>query len=426
MTTPQASTTTALLPEGVQDSTISLLGRHAILNEQREIFGYEIFGQSYTVDINIANDAAALLDALSYTHADTLLKAKTIFVDCSHAALIGQHLEKKPISKAVLQVAPLHSDASVQEIEAYVDIFTPLLRRGLRLAFDQQVLRNAYTKWLPMASFIKLDMQTIAMENIEAVVKFVRKHTMAQIIADRVETEAQFELMQTLEVRLFQGPWFAKADAIQVRPIRPAQTIVLQLLNLVRNQGSTAEIEDLLKKDPTLSFNLLRLINSSGFGLSSEIASFRHAVMILGLKRLFRWAALLMTTTRTNASVPAIGQTAVVRGRFMELLATELLSANEEDVDNAFLVGLFSLLDVMLGMPLDKALHQVSLPQTVSDTLLHHQGTFAPLLAIVQACEDGSSRSLANAAKTLGLSNHQINSAHLQALAWADNLTANT
>src|SRR5574344_2188379 len=103
MTTPQASTTTALLPEGVQDSTISLLGRHAILNEQREIFGYEIFGQSYTVDINIANDAAALLDALSYTHADTLLKAKTIFVHCSHAALIGQHLEKKPISKAVLQ-----------------------------------------------------------------------------------------------------------------------------------------------------------------------------------------------------------------------------------------------------------------------------------------------------------------------------------
>ncbi|MFX9108709.1 HDOD domain-containing protein, partial [Acinetobacter baumannii] len=89
-----------------------------------------------------------------------------------------------------------------------------------------------------------------------------------------------------LGVKLFQGFWFAKPSLVKATTIRPSQATIIQLINLVRKQADTSEIEDLLKKDPTLSFNLLRFINSSGFGLSCEVTSFRHAVMILGLKKL--------------------------------------------------------------------------------------------------------------------------------------------
>ena len=188
----------------------------------------------------------------------------------------------------------------------------------------------------------------------------------------------------------------------------------------MRNQSTTAEIEELLKRDPTLSFNLLRFINSSGFGLSCEITSFRHAVMILGLKKLFRWAALLMTTSRAGGSAPAVGQTAVVRGRLMELLTAEMLSPDE--ADNAFVVGVFSLLDSMLGLPLEKALESVALPQPVVDALLHKTGVYAPFLELVLACESDDDEAFARSSEALQLSNHQVNWAHLQALAWADNL----
>ena len=163
--------------------------------------------------------------------------------------------------------------------------------------------------------------------------------------------------------------------------------MVIQFINLVRKQASTAEIEDLLKKDPTLSFNLLRFINSSGFGLSCEITSFRHAVMILGLKKLFRWAALLMTTSRAGGAPPAVGQTVVVRGRLMELLAAELLPP--EECDNVFAVGVLSLLDTMLGVPLEKVLESVALPEPVMDALLRRTGVFAPFLELTIACESG-------------------------------------
>ncbi len=104
----------------------------------------------------------------------------------------------------------------------------------------------------------------------------------------------------------------------------------------------------------------------------------------------------------------------------MELLAAEMLSPDE--ADNAFVVGVFSLLDVMLGLPMDKALSSVALPQAVMDALLHKTGVYAPFLELVLACESGDDEVFARTSEALHLSNHQVNWAHLQALAWADTL----
>ncbi|HEY4664673.1 MAG TPA: HDOD domain-containing protein [Comamonas sp.] len=409
------------LPDGVTDDSVSMIGRQAILNERREVFGYELFDRSTAPDAHTAaSDAAMLFNALSYAGTEALVGRKLVFINCTHASLAGGHLELIHPDKVILEVPTLGENASAADIEAAIPLFESLRQRGFRLAFDQNLLRRAYVRWLPMASFIKLDMLTFPLENAQALVKFARTHTTAQIIAEKVETQTQFEHMLELGVKLFQGFWFAKPDLVTTKTVRPSQATILQLLNLVRNQSSTAEIEELLKKDPTLSFNLLRFINSSGFGLSCEITSFRHAVMILGLKKLFRWAALLMTTSRAGGSAPAVGQTAVVRGRLMELLTMEMLPA--EETDNAFVVGVFSLLDTILGMPMEQALSSIALPQPVIDALLHKKGVYAPFLELVLACETGDEEAFARNSEALHLSNHQVNWAHLQALAWADNL----
>ena len=276
--------------------------------------------------------------------------------------------------------------------------------------------------WLPRAAYIKLDMKAFKPELAAPLVKFASTNSQAKLVAEKVETAEQYQLMADLGVKLFQGFWFAQPSLVQTKTLRPSQAIIIQLINLIRKQASSSEIEDLLKKDPTLSFNLLRFINSSGFGLQCEITSFKHAVMILGLKKLFRWAALLLTTSRNSGSAPAIGTTAVVRGRLMELLATELLSP--EECDNAFVVGVFSLLDAMLGIPLDKALESVALPQPVIDALLHNSGVYAPFLALTKACESGDEAAFAHNTELLHLSGRQVNMAHLEALAWADSLEA--
>lgn len=408
--------------EGAIDTTNQVvIARQAILDETRTVFGYELFDRATAAGSHTAaSDAALLFNALSYAGSEALLGKKNVFINCTHESLAGGHLELIHPDRVVLEVPTLGADATAEQIEEKIPALQALRARGFRLAINQDALRRAYASWVPLASFIKLDMLTFKPELAEPLVKFARAHSQAQLVAEKVETAEQYERMLALGVKLFQGFWFAKPALVKAQTIRPSQATIIQLINLVRKQAETSEIEDLLKKDPTLSFNLLRFINSSGFGLSCEVTSFRHAVMILGLKKLFRWAALLMTTSRASGSPPAVGQTAVIRGRLMELLAAELLPA--EECDNAFVVGVFSLLDTMLGIPLAQALETVALPESVTDALLHNRGVFAPFLELTRACESGDDEAFARTVEALNLSSHQVNMAHLQALAWAETL----
>ena len=411
----------ALQPGAEDADNQVVLARQAILDETRAVFGYELFDRTIAANSHTAaSDAALLFNALSYAGSEALGGKKIVFINCTHESLAGGHLELIHPDKVVLEVPTLAANATPEQIEQLLPTLQALRTRGFRLAFSQDVLRRAYASWLPLAAFIKLDMLAIKPELIEPLVKYVRANSQATLIAEKVETAEQHERMAALGVKLFQGYWFARPAMVKAQTIRPSQATIIQLINLVRQQASTADIEDLLKKDPSLSFNLLRFINSSGFGLSCEITSFRHAVMILGLKKLFRWAALLLTTSRKDGTAPAVGQTAVVRGRLMELLAAELLP--KEECDNAFVVGVFSLLDSMLGMPMERALESVALPDSVQQALLHNQGVFAPFLELTRACESGDDAAFARAADALHLSNRQVNWAHLQALAWAESL----
>ena len=412
---------TAAPQEDVAASNMAIIARQPIVDQHRAVYGYELFDRSTAADAHTAaSDAALLFNALSYAGTEALVGKKTVFINCTHESLAGGHLELIHPEKVVLEVPPLPDTATQEEIELRVPALQALRERDFRLALNQNALRKPYASWMPLASFIKLDMQAFKPELAGPLVKFSSQFSKATLIAEKVETAEQFKLMADLGVKLFQGFWFAQPSLVKATTLRPSHATIIQLINLVRKQAETSEIEDLLKKDPTLSFNLLRFINSSGFGLSCEVTSFRHAVMILGLKKLFRWAALLMTTSRDGAP-PAVGQTAVVRGRLMELLAAEMLPA--EECDNAFVVGVFSMLDTMLNVTMEKALESVALPQTVTDALLHGTGVFAPFLALTKACESGDDAMFAKMAEELHLSNRQVNWAHLQALTWAESLS---
>ncbi len=397
-----------------------MIARQPIVDGKRAVVGYELFDRSLEADAHTAaSDVALVFNALTHTGSEALVGQVTIFVNCTHNSLAGGHLDLVQPEKLVLEIPPIEGDA-VEEIESRSHALVALRKRGFRLAFNQSVLSPAYAPWQPLADFVKLDLSTIDPMKIPLLVQQAQTRTSAKLIAEKTETEAQYEQLAGYGVDLFQGYWFAKPTLIKTRLIAPAQANVIHLINLVRTQASTDEIEEVLKKDAMLGFNLMRLINSSGFGLSREITSFRQAVMLLGLKKLFRWAALLLTASRAGGAPPAVGSTAVVRGRLMELLAAESMSP--EECDSAFVVGVFSMLDAMLGVPMDKALELLSLPQPVVEALLQGTGPYGELLALAKACESGDDASFTRAAGGLQLSDRQVNLAHLGALAWADNL----
>ena len=416
MPEPQKTSPTKTLHTGSN----RVIARQAILDEARTVFGYELFDRSLQgAEHNAASDAQLLFNALSMAENDSLASRKTIFINCTHDSLAGGHLDLVAPERVVLEIPPLPL-SQVDEIANYLPNLQELKRRGFRLAFDYSILTRSYESWLPLASFIKFDLSILKPEAVGSFVKLAQAKSQALLIAEKVESHKQYDMVKNLGVKLYQGYWFAKPVIVEGQSIRPAQANIIRLIDMVRKQSSTSEIEEVLKHDPMLSFNLLRFINSAGFGMRTEVTSFKHAVMILGLNRLFKWAALLMTTSNLDDMPPAVGATAVVRGRLMELLALERLSP--EDCDNAFVVGVFSLLDTMLGMSMESALATVALPQQVVDALLHHSGPLAPFLDLTVACESADDAAFASAIKSLGLNSNHVNWAHLQALAWAETL----
>lgn len=408
-------------PPDLHTAVASIAFAHqAILDINRAVIGYELFDRSaLSAGHTAASDARLLFNVLSAGDSASPLGNKTIFINCTHDSLAGGHLDLIAPERVVLEVPPLPV-SEMEQIDTRLPILQDIQRRGFRLAFDYSVLTRPYESWLALAAFIKFDLSIIKPQSLGSFIKLAQAKTQAQLIAERVETPGQYAMASELGMKLFQGYWFAKPVLVQGQSIRPAQAIILQLINLVRKKASTVEIEELLKHDPTLSFNLLRFINSAGFGMRSEVTSFKHAVMLLGLNRLFKWAALLLTTSRNGDMPPAVGTTAVARGRLMELLAAELLPP--EECDNAFVVGVFSLLDTMLGVSMESALATVALPESVTQALLHRTGPLAPFLELTIACETGDEEAFARTANVLGLNNNQVNWAHVQALVWAETL----
>ncbi len=418
MLSTSATGAAAAAPAADQTSA-TMIARQAIVNAQHIVIGYELFNRSRPEPTHTAaTDVALVFTALSHAGTDELVGKKLIFVNCTHESLVGGHLELVDPEKVVLEIPSLGHVAS-EEVAARLPTLAALRARGFHLAFNHTVLESTYADWLPLADYIKLDLSVLAQDQLAVLISYAKRHSQADLIAEKVETAQQYDMVSCQGVQMFQGYWFARPALVRAKLISPAQSSILELINLVRKQASTEDIEEVLKKDAGLAFNLMRLINSSGFGLAREISSFRQAVMLMGLKKLFRWAALLLTNSRQGGTPPSVGQTAVVRGRLMELLALEK-SLSQDDVDQAFVTGIFSLLDTMLGMPMAVALGLVSVPPSTEAALLDNAGVLGNLLVLAKACESGNDVEFDQAANALQLTSQQINNAHLQALAWAD------
>ena len=341
--------------------------------------------------------------------------------DRTHQSLADVPLEAVRPEKMVLEIGPIPGHQP-EGIEKLLPTLKALKTQNYKIAFDHTVIAPVYAAWQPLADYIKMDVLAINPVQLERLVGAAKTRTKARIVAEKIESQDHFDAMAAYGASLFQGYWVGRPSVVKTRIVAPQVASVAELFNLVRKQAETSQIEAVLKRDPLLGFKLLRVINSAGFGLGKPITSFGQAVMLMGMKKLFRWTALLLTVARENHLPAAVGTTAVVRGRMMELLGAGTLTPDQSD--NAFVVGIFSLLDEMMGVPMAQALGLLDLPDEVTQAILLKTGVLGHMLALTIACESDDESSFGVAATALGYTSHHINMAHMESLLWADSLAS--
>ena len=196
--------------------------------------------------------------------------------------------------------------------------------------------------------------------------------------------------------------------------------VVMELINGVEREEPVQRLEAILKRDPTLAFRLLRYLNSPAFGLSAEINSFGHAIMMLGYARLKRWLALLLASSSKGANAKPLMHAAVRRGLLMEELGRN--NGDAEMRGEMFICGVFSLLDRLLQQPLSELVGSVPVPERVQQTLLGENGPYEPYLALVRAVEQETAYDIRECADQLLLGPAEVNRAVLSALRGARQL----
>ena len=213
----------------------------------------------------------------------------------------------------------------------------------------------------------------------------------------------------------------APARASTSRGAQPELGAIVELINRVDRQEPADRLEAVMKNDPAMAFKLMRYINAPAFGLSVEVTSFRHAIMLLGYQRLKRWLALLLAAGSRDPGMKPVIYAAVRRGLLMEELGRDS-GCDEERRGELFICGVFSLLDRLMQQPFADLLKGIPTSAAVREVLLHSSGPHQPYLALVQAIESAALFEIRDASETLMMTAQAVNQAVLRALVAARQL----
>jgi len=389
------------------------LSRTPLIDASQRVRGYRLSWQHAEAG-NAPPDRTKQLLALT-AQFPRQAGSSLFFIDIGAAALSADGLQHLNPATTVL----MFGQAELACPEG-IELAMSLHAQGFRLALCQPdvALFDSSDGLLSLMSYVTADLAHPDLARIASLAALAQPAL--ELMVNKVSDWNEFDACAALGLAGFFGNLCASPRSLPRIAEMGSQTVlIVQLMKMVQEFADIRELEKVLQRDAMLSYKLLRYINSAGFGHRIEIESLRHAITMLGYLPLYRWLALLLATTSTVGSSRALLQAAIVRGRFVELLGVGLLPASE--AGNLFVVGLFSLLDQMLGIPMQQLMRQVSLPDAIVQALLQRQGIYGPLLALAEACEDqgGSAPALAN---DLFLDALQVNKAHGSAMVWAQDL----
>ena len=402
-------------------SNNAFIARQPIVDGGHQLIAYELlFRDSEDAPAaRVGSDADAGLKVIANTlmnmGTEWLLKGKLAFINMEASMLMSEFTTMLPPENVVIEV--LESVRPTPELLARM---RELKAAGYRFALDDfDGMSDPAEELLPLATYVKLDVLAHGAAELSRMAARIRRYPV-KLVAEKVETPEQFKQCKVLGFDYFQGYYFAHPENLVAKVINANHATVLLLLEKVRQGADVKDLEPLFKKDVALTFKLLRYINSAGFGLSCEVQSIRHAVSILGMQPLYRWLTLLLATAGGSATSPTLARTAITRGRICELLGKTELPRGDQD--NLFIVGVFSLLPAFLEMPMEAVLERIAIADKIADALLDRSGIYGPFLALAEAVEEGDQDRLEELTLSLMLSPRQVSEAHMQSLAWVEQL----
>lgn len=396
------------------------LGRQPILGPKKEIAGYELLFRAADEDNAIFNSnsqasAAVITNALASFGINEVLGDKLGFINVDIDLLMSETVELLPADQIVLELLE-----TIPLNEEVIKRCAELKKMGFTLALDDHQIDDANYNIYNYIDIVKLDVLSTDTNELKNIAKKLRKYPVS-LLAEKVETIQQFQICRKLGFEFFQGYFFARPVVLKGKSIDVSHVALFRLLQQLTLDAKFSYLEKLFKENPSLSFKLLKLVNSVSIGLREKIKTLRHALVILGINNLRRWIKLSLYTNHDSRSAnnPLV-EMAAVRGRLMEILLKEITGCKlgSEQAEAAFMVGLLSLLDVLFETPMSEMIPNLNLDDNVSEALLSKGGQLGKLLILTEKLELSDFDTVKLLLNEFSISIDRLLSAQLQAFNW--------
>ena len=393
-----------------------LVLRRAVLARDKRIVGYEFFPAEDAGTGPAGDDGeAAYLGGLASVVEGAMLGQRRAFT------VIPSRLLSNPLVQTLAKagVIPLvRFEPEDGDLAAAASGMQAMHDAGLRvgLADARTALAQPALGHCADVGFLPVD-QIIPPDLLQSVRQLAGAHPRMRLCASGVQSQEEFEVCRRLHMHGFIGPFMTDRRDWQNKAVDPGTLRLCKLVNSLRAGAEMDAIIHDIKLDPLLSYRILCHANSAAIGAQRKILALKDAIMLIGREPLFRWLVLLLCASApSGAQESALLESALVRGRTMELLAGRMSPVPHEDF---FLTGVLSLLDVILQVPAPALLEALDLPEEVRQALLAQQGPYADLLRLAQACEDPQAQGLQDLCTGLGITPQTLSEVQAEALVWA-------
>lgn len=395
------------------------VARQPVFDTDMEIWGYELLfrhsADSSTASFADGNLATSKVIADGFgMAAEWLSSRQKVLINYPSSMLRKGTPRALPSDVAVVEILE-----TVKPDREIVEMCRLLKNEGYTLALDDFVGDPGFEPFLAMADIIKVDVMNMPEARLREVVDSLRVHK-AVLLAEKVEDLASFDLCRSLGFELFQGYFFSKPKVVSGRKITANQLSRMELIReLSADDIDMAGISRIVKADVSLSYRLLRYINSAGMGLAFKINSISQAITMLGQRRISTWLqVLIMAEMSSTATSGELLLFSLQRARFLERLSS-LTIRPPKPSDTMFMLGLFSYLDALLSQPMEEILDKMCLDPELTAALLGQENKLSLWLKLAGSAEKGQWASTEAILEQIGMDSKTAAIELNKATAWA-------
>jgi c-di-GMP-related signal transduction protein len=394
------------------------VARQPILTSNEQVFGYELLFRDGVEDYFQSTDPDAAsrntVDTSMLMGLDILCDGRRAFINCTRETLLKDYVTLLPPGQVVVEIV-----ASVPVDDLVKAACIRLKEGGYTLALDDFVVDDPRSEFAKFADIIKLDIKTTSADERAALVKRYGNPA-CHMLAKKVETREEFSACQRAGFSYFQGYFFRKPELLHAREIPKNRANYLRLLQAVsHDEIELKEIDSIIKGEASLCYRLLRYLNSAAFGFSSDIHSIKHGLSILGEREIRRWVRMVAALGAGQDKPSDLVLSAMVRARYCELLGPKI-PHGESDL---FLVGLLSLMDAILEIPMGVVLEGISLDRETRAVLLGQKSQLDPIYRLMLSQEVADWPKLSELCAQMKLPETLLTECHWKAMQWARDMT---